>query len=222
MFYLLANVKRRKFLEITPLLLPKEELALSNDSGKPTIETEKSESKKVEVACEPEKRKDADPEPKLLEPLPRYSVLTFIMGENYEQVHEIQNMQAGVEYVLVTDNKNLKSNTWKVVYDEKLLKFKTPFERCFRVRYNAFDYISTDICITVDGSMEVKGSLDPLVREFIQGNYDVCLMPHPFRYDFTSEYKAWVKQRHYPVERLVKFFDLLDASGYDQSFKGLI
>lgn len=222
MFYLLANVKRRKFLEITPLLLPKEELALSNDSGKPTIETEKSESKKVEVACEPEKRKDADPEPKLLEPLPRYSVLTFIMGENYEQVHEIQNMQAGVEYVLVTDNKNLKSNTWKVVYDEKLLKFKTPFERCFRVRYNAFDYISTDICITVDGSMEVKGSLDPLVREFIQGNYDVCLMPHPFRYDFTSEYKAWVKQRQYPVERLVKFFDLLDASGYDQSFKGLI
>jgi len=144
------------------------------------------------------------------------------MGENYEMVHEIEHKQDGVEYVLVTDSKNLKSSTWNVVYDEKLLGFKTPFERCFRVRYNAFDYVDSDICITIDGSMGIRGSADPIVREFINGGYDICLMPHPFRYDFASEYQAWVKQRGYPVERAKKFFELLAMSKYDNTFKGLI
>ena len=65
----------------------------------------------------------------------KYSVLTFIIGKGYEKVHEIENMQDDVEYLLVTDDPDLKSNTWKVTYDEDLLSFKTPFERCFRVRY---------------------------------------------------------------------------------------
>lgn len=83
----------------------------------------------------------------------KYSVLTFIIGKGYEKVHEIENMQDDVEYLLVTDDSDLKSNTWKVIYDEDLLSFKTPFERCFRVRYNVFKYCITDICITIDGSM---------------------------------------------------------------------
>lgn len=49
------------------------------------------------------------------------------------------------------------------MYDENLLKYNSPFERCFRVRYNAFDYVNTDTCVTIDGSMEVCGSLDPIV-----------------------------------------------------------
>lgn len=47
-------------------------------------------------------------------------------------------------------------------------------------------------------------------------------MPHPFRFDFISEYQAWVKQRRYPVEKAKKFFELLQNSKYDPNFKGLI
>jgi len=83
----------------------------------------------------------------------RYTILTFIIGKGYEKVHEILNKQDDVEYLLVTDDETLKSDTWKVVYDKSLLEFKTPFERCFRVRYNVFRYCSTDICITIDGSI---------------------------------------------------------------------
>ena len=42
----------------------------------------------------------------------KYSILTFIIGKNYEKVHEISNKQEDVEYVLVTDDNELKSNTW--------------------------------------------------------------------------------------------------------------
>lgn len=85
---------------------------------------------------------------------------------------------------MVTDDQDLKSKTWKVIYDEDLLKLKTPFERCFAVRYNVFKYCSTDICVTIDGSMEVSGSLDALIDKFNAGGYNFCLLPHPLWPDF--------------------------------------
>lgn len=151
----------------------------------------------------------------------KYTILSFIIGHDYEILHEIQNPQDDVEYLMVTDDPDLKSQTWKVVYDEDLLKLKTGFERCFAVRYNVFKYCSTDICVTIDGSMEVSGSLDGLVEKFNVGDYDICLMPHPLWADFVSEYRAWIKMRGYPVENANKFFNFLKDARYDINYKGL-
>lgn len=137
----------------------------------------------------------------------RYSILTFIIGKNYETVHEIDNKQDDVEYLLVTDDKDLRSDTWKVIFDEDLLKCKTPFERCFRVRYNVFKYCTTDTCVTIDGSMHVKGSLDNLINVFDGGEYDICLMPHPLWSDLLTEYNAWIKMRGYPMQQAQKAID---------------
>ena len=49
----------------------------------------------------------------------KYSVLTFIFGD-YEIVREIKEPSPDAEYILVTDNHNLKSDTWKIVYDKDL------------------------------------------------------------------------------------------------------
>lgn len=40
----------------------------------------------------------------------KYSVVAFIFGD-YENVHEILEKDDDVEYLLITDNKNLKSDT---------------------------------------------------------------------------------------------------------------
>lgn len=151
----------------------------------------------------------------------KYTILSFIIGHDYEILHEIQNPQDDVEYLMITDDPELKSQTWKVVYDEDLLKLKTGFERCFSVRYNVFKYCSTDICVTIDGSIEVSGSLDALVEKFNIGKYDICLMPHPLWADFVSEYQAWIKMRGYPVENANKFFNFLKDAKYDINYKGL-
>lgn len=151
----------------------------------------------------------------------KYSILTFIIGKDYELLHEIENKQSDVEYILVTDDPDLKSKTWNVVYDKDLLQYKTPFERCFRIRYNVFKYCSTDICITIDGSMQVKGSLDKLVDKFNNENYDICLMPHPLWYNFITEYNAWIRMRNYPVEQAKKAIEYFKNNNYDFSYKGL-
>ena len=114
----------------------------------------------------------------------RYTILSFIIGRDYELLHEVKCPQDNVEYLMVTDDPDLKSKTWKVIYDEDLLKLKTPFERCFAVRYNVFKYASTDLCFTIDGSIEVSGSLDALAQKMEDGKYDFCLMPHPLWPDF--------------------------------------
>lgn len=151
----------------------------------------------------------------------KYSILTFIIGKGYEKVHEIINKQDDIEYILITDDNELKSNTWKVIYDKDLLFFKTPFERCFRIRYNVFKYCSTDICVTIDGSMHVKGSLDKLIDKFNNGNYDICLMPHPIWNDFYTEYNAWMQMRNYPYEQAKRAITFFENKKYDFSYKGL-
>lgn len=151
----------------------------------------------------------------------RYTVLSFIMGKGYEILHEIFQPQDDVEYLMITDDPNLKSSTWKVVFDEDLLKFKDGFERCFRVRYNVFKYCSTDICVTIDGSMEVTGSLDEIIDKFESEQHDICLMPHPLFSDFISEYKLWIEARKYPLENTKRFFKLLADAKYDPRYKGL-
>lgn len=151
----------------------------------------------------------------------RYSILTFVIGKGYEKVHEIENKQDDVEYLLITDDDTLKSDTWKVIYDADLLQYKTPFERCFRVRYNVFKYCTTDTCVTIDGSMHVKGSLDRLIQKFDEGKYDICLMPHPLWDDMYTEYNAWIRMRKYPVAQAQRAIAFLEENKYDFKYRGL-
>lgn len=150
-----------------------------------------------------------------------YSILTFIIGKGYEKVHEILNKQDNVEYILVTDDDTLESKTWTVVYDKDLLQYKTPFERCFRIRYNVFKYVTTNICVTIDGSMQVKGSLDNLINKFNDENYDICLMPHPIWSDFYTEYNAWMRMRNYPIDQAKRAINFFTSKNYDFSYNGL-
>lgn len=148
------------------------------------------------------------------------SVLTFIFGKGYEKLHEPLHPDPEVEYVLVTDDKSLKSNVWKITYDDSL-EGLTGFEKCFRVRYNAFKYCTTSICMTVDGSIAVNKFPQQLYDKFQDGKYDICLMPHPLWADFQTEYSAWIKMRNYPIENARRFFEFLSRARYDLSYKSL-
>jgi len=149
----------------------------------------------------------------------KYTVLTYIIN-NYEIVHEIEQKDSEAEYILVTDDPNLKSETWSVFYDPELEGLSV-FDKCYQIRFNWYKYCNTDLCVRVDGSMAVKRSLAPLVEEFVGGGYDICLMPHPMRDNFPDEYDVWVRDRNYPREQADKCLAIMAAKGYDFSYKGL-
>lgn len=144
----------------------------------------------------------------------KYSILTFNIG-GYEKLHEIEYYDEDVEYVYATDDRSITSSTWNVVYVENLYP-NDNFNLCFDIRYNPFDYVTSDVVIKIDGSMGVSGNLDYLIDFFNKGNYDICLELHPTRQNLYDEYVAWVQQRNYPVEQANKVLSfILQAEGYD-------
>lgn len=149
----------------------------------------------------------------------RYTVLTYIINA-YEGVHEIDECDPEAEYILVTDDKELHSNTWRVIYDADLEGLSV-FDKCYAIRFNCFKYATTDICVRLDGSIRVMASLKPLIDIFEQGGYDAGLMPHPLRYNFKEEYDVWVKHRGYPRKQAQHCIEALKNLGYEFEYKGM-
>lgn len=149
----------------------------------------------------------------------RYSVVEYVIG-NYELVHEIGEKDPEAEYLLITDNPELKSTTWEIVFDESLVG-KPLFEKCYSIRFGVFKYCHTDICLRVDASVQIHRSLKALIDAFEEDSYDMALMPHPVRYDIREEYDVWVQQRGYPKQQAERCLKAMAERGYDFDFRGL-
>ena len=148
----------------------------------------------------------------------RYTVLTYIFN-GYENVHEVGEKDPDADYVLVTDDPHLTSETWQVIYDP--MPRYSAFAKCYTVRFHPFRYADTPIIVRVDGSIGINKSLKPIVDEFERGKYDRCLMIHPHRNTLPSEYDVWVKTRNYPAAQAAKCMVALKRMGYDLMQEGL-
>lgn len=149
----------------------------------------------------------------------RYTILTYIIN-NYEKVLEIEEKDPEAEYILVTDDPHLHSETWSVIYDEELDGLGT-FEKCYSIRFNCFKYATTNICVRIDGCIKLKRSIKPLIDIFEDEGFDFALMPHPVRDNFIEEYAIWVKQRGYSRQQADHCINILRKKGYDFSYKGM-
>ena len=149
----------------------------------------------------------------------RYTVLTYIIND-YENVIEIQEKDSEAEYILVTDNPNLTSDTWNVIYDASLENLSV-FDKCYKIRFFPFNYCKSDICLRIDGNVKIKRNLKPLIDEFDKENYDLSVMIHPERNKISDEYFIWYQYRHYPMNQVKKCLDFMYSLGYNFDYKGL-
>ena len=153
----------------------------------------------------------------------KYSVLTYIIGD-YEIVHEIKEKSPNAEYILVTDNPNIKSDTWEVkyIYDITGTDGNTStFDKCYFIRMFPFKFVNTNIVVRIDGDVEIKKNLDTIIEKFIEGNYDMSLMIHPDRNNFLIEYNTWNIQRGLSIEEINNVKNIFDIFGYDNEYKGM-
>ena len=147
----------------------------------------------------------------------RYTVLTYIFGK-YDIVHEILEKDDNADYILVTDDVNLKSKTWTIVYDP--MDGKSVMEKCYFVRFHPFLYAKTEYVIRLDASILIKFPLDAFIKKMISGNYDRCLMIHPRRCLMKDEYEAWIR-KGYERAQANKCLHFMERLGYDMQYKGL-
>lgn len=139
---------------------------------------------------------------------------------NYEIMREPIEVDEECEYIYVTDNSNLKSNKWKIIVD-KDLEGLSPFDKCYRVRFNLFKYATTPICFYMDGSFQIQKSLRKLYDAFIESGADLGLCIHPYRDNVLDEYGEWIRTRNYPIIQFNKCMTMFKVAGYDPKYKGL-
>lgn len=86
----------------------------------------------------------------------KYTVITAIFG-NFECLRDNQYQNKDVDYLCITDNPNLKSNTWKIIVNpEQINPDWSPRKKTYYVRYHLFDFCNTPNAMWIDGSIELN------------------------------------------------------------------
>lgn len=135
----------------------------------------------------------------------KYSVLTYIFG-NSEILREAP-IDTEIEYICVTDNKELKSDSWKIIYDEDL-KDMSALHASFYVRYHPFKYCSGEYCIRLDGSIQINKSLLPIFKQFENSNKDMCVMTNSRAHNLLLELLHWIGFKPVLQKQLELYKDL--------------
>lgn len=141
----------------------------------------------------------------------KYCVVSFIFN-NYEFVREIKNKSSFCDYFLITDNKDLKSDTWTVVY---LKNFDTDellgIQKLLMFKYSIYKYIpnirSYDYIIRMDHSIQIEKNLDPIIDYIDKYKYDLMVQIHNLRNSFNDEYDTWIASRSLDIKFKNQFFE---------------
>ena len=145
----------------------------------------------------------------------KYSILTCIFNK-YETLKPIKDFREDVEYVCVTDDKDLTSEQWKIIYCDDVLKRMPKTNQFTYIRFHPFQFVSTDTCITIDASMEIlKDFWDDLIVPFIEGGFKYGVKLHSSRSDIYEEVNAWKNIRGYKDGCYEKVINFLKSENYD-------
>lgn len=118
---------------------------------------------------------------------------------NYEKVHEIRQRSPEIDYVMITDDPDLKSDTWTVIHENEypeLTKLSDPIAKCWYVRFHPFEFCpSAQTVFKIDGDMEINKTPEKLFNDFEAGKKDIGFAIHPYRSDVYSEIDEWKRIR---------------------------
>jgi len=118
----------------------------------------------------------------------KYAVITYIFGKNQELLREPLIIDKGVEYICITDQKDLKSKIWKIIYEPQS-NVKSLRDKVALVKFNPFKYTNADKIIIQDSSLQCISSLIPLFESI--NEYDIGLKKHPFQSNLKEELPYW-------------------------------
>lgn len=145
----------------------------------------------------------------------RYTVISFNF-DNYEVVREIKNPLPDVEYVYVTNDRDVTSDTWNIVVDPYYDTIDNSFDKVVEFRHRVLSYCHTDVCCRIDGSIAISGdAFDKTIDEFNKRGDDIAFIMHPWFNRVSGEYKSWATLRGIPHEEVDKIMNFFYENGYN-------
>lgn len=152
----------------------------------------------------------------------KYAIITYNFN-NYEIMREIPDyaLDSNIEYLYITDDIHIKSKNWKIIVDHDLDGL-SPFDKCYKVRFNLFKYTKADYVMYIDGSIQILQNPKIYFEEFIKSNKDIAICVHPERATLLEEYFEWINHRKYNKNRAFKCLSYMAEQKYDiKNYKGL-
>lgn len=139
-------------------------------------------------------------------------VITYIFGKNQEILRD-PYIDSDTEYLCITDNKDLKSKCWKIIYDP-MNDIQSLRDKVANVKFNPFKYTNSENILVIDGALEIKKTLKSLFNEI--KNYDIGLKLHSYHFNLKEELPYWIS-RGLSQESITKFHKMAKIDNIDLS-----
>tara|TARA_R110002167_G_scaffold166004_2_gene363052 strand:+ start:1539 stop:2249 length:711 start_codon:yes stop_codon:yes gene_type:complete len=147
------------------------------------------------------------------------AVITYLMGDE-DVLLEPHYLNETWDLVCFTNRKDIKSETWNVVYveDKENAMNNKRFANFFKFNpftslFSAFN-LNYDICITIDANVRIAKDLDKIVSFYCPTLFDMTLAVHPIRNCVMSESNAIVGEKKDTKEAVAQNINLFEKNGY--------
>lgn len=119
---------------------------------------------------------------------------TAIIG-NYDSVRDPQVVKKGWDYILFTDNRNIKSKVWQVRYINNIRVYTdNKLARNIKILYHKYLSSQYEIIVWCDGNIQLRSDPDDFVNTVLDKGSDVAFMDHPDRNCVFAEAKACIRR----------------------------
>ena len=147
-------------------------------------------------------------------------VYTCITG-NYDNLQEIENKEKEIDYYCFTNNKNIKSNTWKIIYieDEKLSNVK--LARKIKILGHPIINENYDILLWMDGAVVFKKKIKDFIKKYLSKDDNLVAFKHGERNSIKDECDACIRFRKETKENIRKILKFYEKENYHHD-NGLI
>ena len=138
----------------------------------------------------------------------RIAVYTCITGD-YDNLREIDNVEKGIDYYCFTNNKNIRSNTWNVVYIEDDSLSNVELARKIKILGHSI-VNSYDILLWMDGAVRFTKNINDFIKKYLSDNDVFVAFKHGERDNIHDEAIAcyrFNKEVKSKVKKLFKFYD---------------
>ena len=87
------------------------------------------------------------------------------------------------------------------------------WQKTLIARYTVLNHITTDQCIIVDASIQIKKSLSKFID--LNSINDVGFVIHPFRESYLDEFDEWIKTRNLDYQQKEDFINFCNKHAFD-------
>ena len=146
-------------------------------------------------------------------------VYSCITGD-YDKVNEVKK-EKGIDYYLFTNNKKIKSNSWKVIYIEDDSLSNVVLARKIKILGHPIINDNYDIALWMDGAVSFNTKIHDFISNFLEKDDVFVAFKHGERNTIEDECKACVRYRKEDKSKIEKILNFYKKENYPDN-NGLI